>query len=1646
VLVRAQWHAGALAPFVGREEEARRACDALAPVLAGEGCRAVLILAPTGGGKTAFVEHLAPALEARGAVLVSGKFDQVVRGVPYAAVIEALRAWLRRAAVLPRGELEQVRQHLHQRLGASAPVLAGLLPELSVFLADLPAAGPASGVQEDRNRFHFAVLALFRAMTDGGKACLLFLDDLQWADAETLGLVVRICLDSRLPRVGFLLTHRTDDEDALARTSRALRPLTGADPSLTRLTVPALSAGDIGAIIQLSRRPAPGPGGAKALLARTGGNPLFVTEILRWDPAPDPVSPLPPNVPPNEDVSALLLRRMRELAPEQQDVLGIGAMIGSHVESATVAAVLDRDEPSARSLLEQAVREAVLVRDEEGGGVAYRFRHDQLRQAALDLVPASRRPSLHARLGRILGERVVAGDAAVAFDAAFHLHVSGADALRDDQRLLAAKVDLACARRARRAGSERSAYEHASRGCGLLGDVGWSTAYELTLELHTEAACAAFAVGAAEDFGRLARRVKERARSFIDELPMQEVVVVALTGSGDVRGAFDLVCEGARRLGLSLPSEPGADDVAAAAWRIDLALAKMTPEWLATAERVDDPPAVALLRLLGLGNAAAYTARPHLLRMLVALELDLSARHGFSDVTALALAYLAALDCASPETVRRGIGIRARALAAAQRVQDGAILARTLDIVHGMTSAWTGPLRGAVAPLLDNARLGLEHGAFDYAGYSALKSCFFALLSGMPLDEVAGRLDAWRQTLGEVGQRLAHAYLSRDRQVVELLRRRAERATEVTGEFSDEASCWTDYDEQDDHYGALYLAVGKLLLAAVFVDPVAATEASIRLARHAKGGYGLPHLVFGRFYAAVCAWDAAHAGLMNRADALGRIDETLAEVAGCAELVPLTFAHKLTLLRGLSADLRGATAEAVEALDRAVEGARSSAYLHEAGLAAERASRICARIGRSDQAEVFRARADEAWTGWGASAAIRRRAVAAAPTPREAEALASTTDESHAIERLMESVPRWLGARRAWLVRVGDDLDIVATADGDRLHCHPANPVPLGSVPCLDPAIVASAAAAAVTREPAPGPAPAGGICLLPLVFQRRTHGVLALDLPPGIPPAETLVAATFACAHVAAVVDTARFQASLSRQARERDRAEDALRKSASLLQNVLDATRAVIYVKGVDGRYVLVNRMYTELFGVTDADVSGKTDFDIFGREIAQTLRNNDLEVLRSRQPLECVEEVPVLGEPRIYMSVKVPLFSEAGIPFAVCGVSADITELRRAEAALRESDRRKSEFLAMLSHELRNPLTPIRNSLYILDRADPGGDAALRARAIIGRQVGHLTLLIDDLLDVTRISRGKVQLRRERLDLNELAQRTAEDHRAGFAEADVQLEVRPAPAGVWVNGDRTRLAQVMGNLLQNAAKFTPRGGNVSVSIAASSARRQATVEVRDTGRGIAPAILARVFEPFTQADDTLDRSKGGLGLGLALVKGMVELHGGSAAAASDGPGTGATFTITLPLDAAIPSEREPRDHHGGAQARRVFIIEDNVDAADSLREVLELAGHVVAVAYSGPEGLKEARSFRPDVVICDIGLPEMDGYAVARAMRADAELGGVALVAVTGYAQPEDIANARAAGFSAHLAKPPSIEALAKVLEAARSPTAAAWAGDP
>jgi PAS domain S-box-containing protein len=498
-----------------------------------------------------------------------------------------------------------------------------------------------------------------------------------------------------------------------------------------------------------------------------------------------------------------------------------------------------------------------------------------------------------------------------------------------------------------------------------------------------------------------------------------------------------------------------------------------------------------------------------------------------------------------------------------------------------------------------------------------------------------------------------------------------------------------------------------------------------------------------------------------------------------------------------------------------------------------------------------------------------------------------------------------------------------------------------------------------------------------------------------------------------------------------DRKRAEEALRRSEAALEAFFEASPGILNLVDDEFRYVKADAVTPTYFSLTRHTIVGKSVEDL-APELVEKFGPMMRQVVETGEPqlnVEVQSHVPSRpGEITYWRASYFPVpLPDGKRGYGVMGV--EITDLKKAEAALREADRRKDEFLGMLSHELRNPLAPILNSVYVLERADPASEQAARARTVIKRQTEHLTRLVDDLLDVNRIARGKIELRRERVDLREVVRRTAEDMRSVIEDGGVTFQVIVPDEKVWVDADDTRLAQVIGNLLQNAARFTRRGDTVTVSVRSADGAEE--ISVRDTGTGIDAALLPDVFHPFVQGERTLARTQGGLGLGLALVKGITELHGGTVRAESAGSGKGAEFVVRLPV---VPMEVAQERQRAGVErlnaGRKVLVVDDNADAAETLADILRTRGHAVEVAHDGPSAIEKARANPPHVVFCDIGLPGMSGYDVAKALRANGA-NGVQLIAVSGYAQPGDLKAALEAGFDRHVAKPANPDDIERIL---------------
>ncbi|MGZ4998776.1 MAG: ATP-binding protein [Methylomonas sp.] len=493
----------------------------------------------------------------------------------------------------------------------------------------------------------------------------------------------------------------------------------------------------------------------------------------------------------------------------------------------------------------------------------------------------------------------------------------------------------------------------------------------------------------------------------------------------------------------------------------------------------------------------------------------------------------------------------------------------------------------------------------------------------------------------------------------------------------------------------------------------------------------------------------------------------------------------------------------------------------------------------------------------------------------------------------------------------------------------------------------------------------------------------------------------------------------------------QEALRASA-LLRVTMDNAPALMSYIDKDCRYRRVNRNYERWFGYSDQQMHGRHVRDIVGETSWQIIEPYVQRVLAGEQ-VNFELQVPYLESgSRWVHSTYSPDFDAQGQVRGFVMHVLDISEGKRAKDALRESDRHKDEFLAMLAHELRNPLAPISNALHIMTQSSSLDETRLSwCRDVIGRQIEHMVRLVDDLLDVSRISQGKIELKKKPLELSLIVQRAVETSQPLIDARHHQFSITLPPEPVFVEGDLVRLSQVVSNLLNNAAKYTDEGGCIKLSVEPTD--NEIFIRVSDNGRGIDPSALSGLFQLFYQVDRTIDRSEGGLGIGLALIKSLVTLHDGHVWAQSQGRGKGSEFVVKLPR-LVLPSPKPTGTTALPApniKSLQILVVDDNRDAAISLALLLEIDGHRVQIAHDGQEAQELACAECPDVILLDIGLPGEDGYSVAQALRLRKELDRTVLIALTGYGRSEDREKSLAAGFDEHLVKPADIGTLRKLL---------------
>ncbi len=500
-----------------------------------------------------------------------------------------------------------------------------------------------------------------------------------------------------------------------------------------------------------------------------------------------------------------------------------------------------------------------------------------------------------------------------------------------------------------------------------------------------------------------------------------------------------------------------------------------------------------------------------------------------------------------------------------------------------------------------------------------------------------------------------------------------------------------------------------------------------------------------------------------------------------------------------------------------------------------------------------------------------------------------------------------------------------------------------------------------------------------------------------------------------------------------QRKATETALRASEEQFRTLADSIPQLAWTARPDGHSYWYNRRWYEYTGTTPDEMVGWGWQSVHDPVELPAVLERWKGSIATGESFEMV--FPLKGEGgvfRPFLTRVVPVRGDDGHVLRWFGTNTDISAIKAMEDKLREADRRKDEFLATLAHELRNPLAPIRNGLQVIRLAGASGTVE-QARVMMDRQLTQMVRLVDDLLDVSRITRGKIELRTERLEIRAVIDAAVETSRPAIEQAGHELTLKVPDGPIFVNGDAARLAQVVSNLLNNSAKYTYRGGHVRLTVMRDGG--EVTVSVADDGIGIPTAMLGKVFEMFTQVDRTLEKTTGGLGIGLSLVKGLVDMHGGTIVARSEGEGRGSEFVVRLPVATPVAGRPDatngPVEAVGASGRRRILVVDDNEDAADSLAQLLELLGNEVQTANDGEAGVGAAAKFRPDVVLMDIGMPRLNGYEAASRIREQAWGTKMVLIALTGWGQEDDRRKSQEVGFDCHLVKPVEYAALMKLL---------------
>ncbi len=1661
--------------------------------------RVAVVHGESGVGKTALVSAAIAGTPARSnAVFASAAFPQFQRDLPYGALASLLAELAEYWVCEPPASLTALREDLRSAVGTNVGLLAQVAPGFAPLLPDdaqaegTICAAPSAGTSAElHGRLRQALAAAIGVLRRHAGMLVLFVDDLQWAEVHTLGLLEHLAREQGDGEMLLVLAYRDDEVDALHPLHDVLARLREAGTRLIDIALGPLPAASVVALVAdvLEAEPDAVAGLALVLWRKTAGNAFFGLRHLQqlfedgglrraaagwhWDAAALQA------LPESGKLVAGLLERLRLLPDEVQHVATVCACLGNPIDPELLTAVLGIAPERVDALLLPLLRHEMLLAGSAGGSSSavgvqrLRFCHDRLQQAAHELLQPAERSLCHLHIARALARRQAANgtSASMAFALAEHYLaamkaiVDGADRKQGLQQLLAAA----------RAALERGAFAHALRfvdGAAALGaqeDAPAPQRVEFALLRHGVLFGMAQYDACDEAYAGLIRLPGAEPERIAEAIAHQ---CVALSNRGRYAEAVELSLQVARELGIPHPAENEWD----AALRDEFnavytALGARGPTLFDHLSPLADHRIETAAFMLVASMAAAAYWRPVISHWSKVRLLRLAIERGrfpaLPEVLVLATITLVHVRD-DPAT---GYALALAGVRLDVHYPSARLRARSNFCLSSVNTHWFEPLERSVEQARLAYRWAVEAGDTECASMARFMGLLMLIDTAADLDEVVHEVTLALQVVRRIGDRGSAGGIGVLHRFVHRLLgppRSPGRWDEAT-EADDGEGSEPGPDIAGDPIARALTSVYRAYAAALFGDWAGALQLCRAGAPGAPMLAGTYTFALGRWIHAMAIGQALRGGLPCERDALSAELEPLVQwLERRAADAPANFGHWCELLRAQQDWARGRFGEAATHFEAAIDGAQRHRRTGHQALACEMAAAFHAAQGLSRAAAAYRSAALQAYEDWGAAAKtlqLRAQELPSGATATRSEGSIAALDldsllragdqlanerEPRALLRvLFDLLRQYAAAERGvllwraggdWLARAGFEPDRHWFAlDAEERAAHEGDAVMPESVlhyltHAQKPLLLPDAARhARFGNDPLVLRHGVKSIVGLPIAFRGHPIGLLYLEnrqahttLDPQQLGTLRLIGLQFAAAY-----ENARIGRDLEALVAIRT---DELQRNRNAWDAMLEHAPAIVFTKDLDGRYLSHTPQLAELLGRPGQSLVGLRDADLVDARVAAGIEAEDRQVIAQARPLRLEQQRDSAFGPRTFLIHKFPLRDARCQVHGVGGMAIDISELKQAQRSAEAATQAKSDFLANMSHEIRTPMNAILGMSYL---ALHGNDARQRdyiakvyasARALVG--------IIDDILDFSKIEAGKIDVESIPFDLRDVLVNLANMVALKAEEKGIALRFdEDADLPTALIGDPLRLGQVLINLCNNAVKFTEHGGIV---VAVGLCRRGDTAatlafEVRDTGVGMTPEQLQRVFQPFEQADASISRRFGGTGLGLAISRHLVRLMGGDLSMTSE-PECGSTARFELEFGLPAPGEAAraalaPAQTAAGAAAylagMHILVVEDNAFNRELAATLLQRVGVEVAVAVHGEQALEMLERQHFDCVLMDCQMPVMDGYSATRALRRRPALRDLPVIAMTANAMVGDRDKALAAGMNDHIAKPIDIE---------------------